>query len=100
MLQALLIKCMQYCVASTVGCSTCSLGKSLPVTQHLATEGALVDLAAFRSAKWYPVMLKFEHRGHCLTAHIFNCVLVAEPIGTLDSIKHMISPVVTITHIV
>src|SRR5690606_8020186 len=40
------------------------------------------------------VMLELDHRGHGLPAHIFDRVLVAEPVGALDRVVHVPAPVV------
>src|SRR5215469_4677743 len=39
-------------------------------------------------------MLELDDRSHCIAAHVFDCVLIAEPVGALDRVVHVPTPVV------
>ena len=44
-------------------------------------------------------MLQLEHRGHRLPAHVLDGVLVAEPVGALNRVVHVETPVVAVAHV-
>ena len=39
-------------------------------------------------------MLKLDDRGNRLAAHVFNRILVAEPVGAPDRVVHVPAPIV------
>ena len=39
-------------------------------------------------------MFQFDNRRHRFTAHVFNRILVAQPIGAFDGIVHVKTPVI------
>ena len=92
--QALLIERMQDGVAGPVGGGAGALRDALAVVGRHAAEGALVDLALRRPAEGHAVMLQLDDRRDRLLAHIFDGVLVAEPVGALDGVVHVPAPVV------
>ena len=59
-----------------------------------ASERALIDLAVRRAAERHAVMLQLDDRRHRLAAHIFDRVLVAQPVRPLDGVVHMPLPTV------
>jgi hypothetical protein len=63
------------------------------VLRH-ATEGALVDLALAGAAERHAGMFELDHRGWRFANHIFDGVLVAEPVGALDGVEHVPGPMV------
>jgi hypothetical protein len=97
--QALLVERMQDGVASAVGRGTGTLRHLLAVTDGLPTKGALIDQSVPGARERHAIMFELEHRGHRLAAHIFNRVLIAEPIGTLDGVVHMEAPLVAVAHV-
>ena len=68
--------------------------RSLAVARRHAAERALVDLALRRARERHAVMFELDHRRDRLAAHIFDRVLVAEPVGALDGVVEMPAPVV------
>ena len=60
----------------------------------MAAKGALIDAAIFGAAEGHAVMFKFDHRRDRFAAHIFNGVLVAQPVGALHRVIHVPAPVI------
>merc|ERR1712093_21258 len=82
-------------VPGSVGSGGASVGLStLAVLERLTTKGALVDLALLGSGEGNTEVLELDDGVGRLSAHVVNSVLVAEPVGTLDGVVHMPSPVV------
>ena len=96
--QRLAIKRMQHRMACTVGRRAGALGDTFTEIRGHATERTLIDLAFFRTAEGHAEMLELINGGRRMTAEIFNRVLVAEPVGTLDGVIHMPAPIVR-THV-
>ena len=94
MLQRLLVERVQDGVAGAVGRRAGALGGAFAVMGGHAAEGALVDLALGRAREGHAVMLQLDHRGHGLAHHVFDRVLVAEPVGALDRVVHVPAPIV------
>lgn len=42
------------------------------------------------------VVLELDDGGGSLTGHVVNCILITEPVGALDSVVHVPSPVVLV----
>ena len=61
---------------------------------YLTTEGSLVDLAVLASGEGETVVLQLTDGTGGFTAHVVDGVLVTEPIGTLDGIVEVPSPVI------
>ena len=100
MLQALLVQRVKDGMAGPVGGGAGAAGHRLSVIKRVATERALVDLAFFGARERNAVILEFDHRRDGVAAHIFDRVLVAEPVGTLDRVIHVVLPVVALAHVV
>ena len=96
--QALLIQRVQDGVAGPVGGGAGALRDALAEIGRHAAEGALVDLAVRRPAEGHAVMLQLDDRRDRFLAHIFDGVLVAQPVGALDGVVHVPAPVV-VAHI-
>jgi hypothetical protein len=92
--QRLLVERVQDGVAGTVGRRAGALGDALAVLGGHAAERALVDLALGRAAERHAEMLELDDRRDAVAAHVFDRVLVAEPVGTLDCVVHVPAPVV------
>src|SRR5260370_16285994 len=60
----------------------------------VSAKAALIDRAGFGAAERHAEMLEFDNRRDRLTAHIFDRVLIAEPVGAPDRIEHVPAPIV------
>ena len=98
MAQALLIERMQDRVAGAVGGGAGAERNALAVIGCHAAEGALIDAAILGAREGHAVMLELDDRLRRHLAHIFDGVLVAEPVGALDRVVHVPAPIV-IAHI-
>ena len=93
--QALLVERVQHRMAGAVGGGAGALGgRPLAHILHHAAEGALVDLALVGAAERHAGMFELVDRRRRLADHIFDRVLVAEPVGALDRVVHVPGPVV------
>ena len=61
---------------------------------HVATERPLVDRAFGIAAERHAGMFELDHRLRRLAHHVFDRVLVAEPVGALDGVVHVPRPVI------
>ena len=94
-LQALLVERVEHRVAGAVGGGAGALGgRALAHVLHHAAERALVDLAVGGAAERHAGMLQLVDRRRRLADHIFDRVLVAEPVRALDGVVHVPGPVV------
>ena len=80
MLQALLIQGMEHRVTGTVSRGTGPFNRRLTVITGVTTKRALVDFAIFGARKRHAVMFKFMNSRHRIAAHIFDCVLITQPV--------------------
>lgn len=62
----------------------------------LTTEGSLVDFTVGRSREWHSVVLQLDDSLGCFAGHVMDCVLISEPIGSLDCVVHVPLPVVVL----
>src|SRR6202035_2987559 len=86
-------------VAGAVGGGAGAGGRgAVAIFHHVAAERTLVDLARLGARERPPEMLELDDRRDRLPAHVFDRVLVAEPIGALDRVVHMPAPIV-VAHI-
>ena len=92
--QRLLVERVQDGVAGAVGRRAGALGDALAVFRGHAAERALVDLALGRARERHAEMLELDDRGNAVAAHVFDRVLVAQPVGALDRVVHVPAPVV------
>src|SRR5258707_12809845 len=65
----------------------------------LSAERTLINRAILGARERNAEMLQFQHRGYRLAAHIFDRILVAEPVGALDRVVHVKAPIVAVAHI-
>src|SRR6185437_411243 len=98
-LQALLIERVQDRMSGPVGSGAGALRHLLTVADGLAAERALIDQALVRARERDAVMLQFQYGRNRLAAHIFDGVLVTEPVRSLDGVVHVELPIVTVAHI-
>jgi hypothetical protein len=99
MLERLPIQRMQHGVAGAVGGGAGALRGAFAIVRGHAAERTLVDLAVFLAARErHAPVLQFVNCRRRVAAHVFDGVLVAEPVGALDGVVHMPAPVV-IAHV-
>ena len=94
MLQRLLIERMQHGMAGPVGRRAGPLRLALAEARGHAAEGALIDLAILGAGKGQAVMLELDDRGHSLAHHIFDGVLIAQPVRPFHGVVHVPAPIV------
>jgi hypothetical protein len=85
---------VQHGVAGTVRSCACALHRFLTVIGGVATKGTLVNRAIGIAVKRHSHMLKFIHHFGRFTAHVFDRVLVAQPVRTFDGVIKVEMPVV------
>ncbi len=90
--ERLLVQGVQNGVAGTVGGGAGALGGAFAVVGGHAPKRALVNLAFLGARERHAVMFEFDDRRDRLAAHVFDGVLVAEPVGTLDGVVHVPLP--------
>ncbi len=115
--QGLAVQGVEEGVAGSVGGGTASVSlATLAVLLRLTTESSLVTvrsksvtrvcqlgwrgpnlhLAFLGTGKGAAVVLELDNGGGSLTGHVVNGILVTEPVGALDGIVHVPSPVVLV----
>src|SRR5262249_8898161 len=93
--EASLIEGVQHRVAGPVGGSAGAPSHpSLAISQRMTTEGPLIDLSALGARERYAKMLELDDRRHRVPTHVFDRVLVTEPVGSLDGVVHVPAPIV------
>src|SRR5205085_428406 len=94
-LQALLVERVKHGMAGTVGCRAGALRRRsfAHVLRH-STECALIDLPVRSAAERHSGVLELDDCGRSLAAKVFDRVLVAEPIRSLDGVVHVPGPMV------
>ena len=93
-LHALAVERVQHRVAGAVGGGAGALCDALAVIRSHAAEGALIDLAFLGAREGHAEMLEFVDRFRRIAAEIFDGVLIAQPVRTLDGVVHVPAPVV------
>jgi hypothetical protein len=94
-LQALLVERVQHGVAGAVGGGGGALHRrALAHILHVAAERALVDRAVIVAAERHAIMFELVDGRGRLAHHIFDRVLVAEPVRPLDGVVHVPGPVI------
>src|SRR5206468_5109207 len=81
-------------VAGAVGRSTGPVRNTLAEARGHAAEGPLIDLPLRRAREGHAVMLQFAHGRDRFTHHVFDGVLIAQPVRPLDGVVHMPAPIV------
>src|ERR1700675_259516 len=95
MLEALLEERVQDRVASALrGGAGPVRHVALGIIRCVSAKLPLVDLAVLSTAERYAEMFEFDDGRDRLTAHIFDRVLIAEPVGAPDRIEHVPAPIV------
>ena len=94
MLQRLLVQRVQDGMAGAVGRRAGAHRRRLAVILHVAAEGALVDAPVLGPAEGHAVVLQLDDRRDRLAAHVFDGVLVAQPVRPLHGVVHVPAPVI------
>src|SRR5258708_13192357 len=81
-------------MAGAVGGGTGALRDTLAVMGGHAAERALIDLAVLSPRERQAPMFQLVDRLRRAAAHIFDRILIAEPVGTLDGVEHVPAPVI------
>ncbi len=95
-LQSLLEQRVQNDVSGAVGGGAGAVGLALAVADRLAAERALVDPAFRRPRERHAIVLELVDRGGRVLGHVFDRVLVAQPVRPLDGVVHVEAPVVLV----
>ena len=94
--QRLAVHRVQHGVAGAVGGGAGALRLALAVVHRHAAERALVDLAVLGARERHAPMLELVDRLGRVAHHVFDGVLVAEPVRPLDGVVHVPAPVVLV----
>src|SRR6187399_90299 len=94
MLQRLLIEGVQHRMTRAVRRGTGPLRGALPVASRHAAEWPLIDAAVLGARERHAVVLELDDRRRRLLAHVLDCVLVTEPVRSLDRVVHVPAPIV------
>ena len=92
--QRLAVHRVQHGVAGAVGGGAGALRLALAVIHRHAAERALVDPAVLGAGERHAPMLEFVDRLGRLAHHVFDRILIAEPVRPLDGVVHVPAPVV------
>src|SRR5665213_1080696 len=92
--QGLPIECVEQSMPRAVRRCASARDRVLAEVAHMSAERPLIDFSVFGAGEGHPRMLKLDHRGSGLPAHVFDSVLVAEPVGPLDRVVHMPLPAI------
>ena len=93
-LERLAVQRMQHGMSGAVGGGAGAKRLLLAVMQRHAAKGALEQLAVFLAREREAEMFEFINRVRRGTAHIFDGVLIAEPIRPFDRVVHVPAPIV------
>ena len=92
--QRLAVHRVQHGVARAVGGGAGALRLALAVVHGHAAERALVDLAVLGARERHAPVLELVDGFRRVAHHVFDRVLVAEPVRPLDGVVHVPAPVV------
>ena len=88
---------VEHGVTGTIGNGAASVSlTSLAVVNGLTAEGSLVNLAFASSGEGHTVGFELTDGDGSLSGHVLNGILVTEPVGSLDSVIEVISPVILV----
>ncbi len=93
-LQRLAVERVEHGVAGAVGRGAGALDRGLAIVLGHAAEGALVDLAFLGAGEGHAPVFELVDGGGRGADHVFDRVLVAEPVGALHRVVHVPAPVV------
>ncbi len=93
--QALLVERVEHGVAGAVGGGASALHRgAFAHVLHVAAERALIDRAICVAGEGHAGMLQLVNRRRGLADHVFDGVLVAQPVRPFDGVEHVPGPVV------
>ena len=90
----LLVERVEQRVAGAIGGGAGALHRLLAEVRHVAAERPLVDRAVGVAVERHPEVLELVDDLRRHLAHVFDRVLVAEPVGALDRVVHVPEPAV------
>ena len=93
-----LIERMEHRVPGAVGRGDGALHGLLAEVRRMAAERPLVERSVRVAVERHAEMLELVHDLRGRAAHVFDRVLIAEPVGALDRVVHVPQPVV-LTHV-
>ena len=93
-LQRLLVERVQDRMTGAIRCGAGALRDPFPVVGRHAAERSLINAAVFGARERHAVVLEFDHRGRRFATHVFDRILVTEPIRALDRVVHMPAPII------
>src|SRR6476620_8169555 len=68
--------------------------RTLTILSVVSSERSLINLAIIAAREWHAIVLKLVNCRWCVATEVFDCVLIAEPVGTLDGVVHVPAPIV------
>src|SRR6516225_2884412 len=93
--QALLIERVDKRMTGPIGGGASAMRRiTLAVISHMAAEWPLPDPAALGAGKGHAEMLELDDCGYRAATHVFDRVLITEPVRTFDGVVHVPAPVV------
>jgi hypothetical protein len=67
---------------------------ALGIFGRVPAKASLIDRPGLGAAERHAEMLELDDRQDRLAAHVFDCVLIAEPVGAPDRVEHVPAPIV------
>ena len=84
-------------MSSTVSDSAASVSLSaLAEVGGLTAKGSLVDLTITGSAEGHAIRLELTNGDRCLSSHVLDGILITKPVGALDCVIEVKSPVILV----
>ena len=96
MAQRLAVHGVQHGVAGAVGGGAGALRLALAEVHGHAAERSLIDLAVLGARERHAPVFEFVDRLRRLAHHVFDRILIAEPVRPLDGVVHVPAPVVLV----
>src|SRR5215469_17272962 len=93
--QTLLIERVDERMTGPVGGGASTMRRiTLAVIGHMAPEWPLPDPAVLGARERHAELLEFDDCGDRIATHVFDRILIAEPVRTFDGVVHVPAPVV------
>ena len=93
-LHALLVERVEHRMPGAVGRGAGALGQALAPLHGVAAERALINQPVLGARERHAHMFELDDRRHRVLAHVFDRILVAEPVRPLDRVVHVPAPVI------
>ncbi len=95
MAKGLSVESVEHAVTGAIRDTGASMGlAAFAVLEALTAEGALIDFALVGAAEGHSVMLQLNDGTWRFLRHVFNGVLITQPVGAFDGVIVMPPPVV------